>query len=342
MQTTQIRTEHNVKLPAADVGHLWTFYQNDTMAICTIKAFLAQVEDEQVRSVLDFSLQLAQAHVQKLRAFFSEEQIPIPDGFSEQDDLMKDAPRLFTDDFYLFYIQNLGKLGLEGYTKALSNAGRLDVCEYFTECLNESARLLNKATEILFSKGIFIRAPYIQPAKKVEYVQEQSYLGSLLGSHRPLSAIEISGIHFNLVQNQLGRTLMMGFSQVANHKKVREHFLKGRDISDKQVEVFGSLLSKEFLPSASAWSILPTDSTTPPFSDKLMMFHTTILCGAGIGHYGRSLGVSPRHDLAAVYTRLIAEIGTFANDGAKIMIENGWLEQAPQTTDRDQLAKERG
>jgi len=29
-----------------------------------------------------------------------------------------------------------------------------------------------------------------------------------------------------------------------------------------------------------------------------------------------------------------------AEDGAKLMIENGWLEQPPQATDRDELAKE--
>jgi hypothetical protein len=43
--------------------------------------------------------------------------------------------------------------------------------------------------------------------------------------------------------------------------------------------------------------------------------------------------------LAADYIRLTAEIAAFAEDGLNIMIDNGWLEQPPQATDRDKLAK---
>jgi hypothetical protein len=56
-----------------------------------------------------------------------------------------------------------------------------------------------------------------------------------------------------------------------------------------------------------------------------------------IAHYGRSLGLSPRRDLGANYVRLTAEIALFTEDGANIMIDNGWLEQPPHATDRDQL-----
>ncbi|MEK4159435.1 MULTISPECIES: DUF3231 family protein [Paenibacillus] len=253
-------------------------------------------------------------------------------------DVNKEAPRLFTDDFYLFYIQNVGKMGMEFYTMSLSNCARLDICEYFTECLNESARLLNKATEIMLTKGTFIRAPFIPVSKKVEYVQKQSYIAGWFGHRRPLNAIEMSQIYFNLIQNQLGRTLLMGFSQVAKSKQVRDYMVRGRDIADKHVEIFGSLLSKEFLPSASAWDTMPTESTVTPFSDKLMMFQTATLNAIGIAHYGRALSLSPRRDLGANYVRLTAEISQFAEDGTNIMIENEWLEQPPQATDRDQLA----
>lgn len=63
-----------------------------------------------------------------------------------------------------------------------------------------------------------------------------------------------------------------------------------------------------------------------------------MLNGMGIGHYGRSLGSSPRRDLGTHYTRLISEVILYVEDGTNIMIENGWLEQIPQATDRNQLA----
>jgi hypothetical protein len=265
--------EHKIKLTASEIAYLWTSYQNDSLAICTIGTFLLKVEDEEIRSILEFAMKLSLAHIPKIKSIFKKELIPIPDALSLELDMNKEAPRFYTDDFYLFYIQNIGKVGLAAYTTALSNCARLDICEYFTECLNESARLLNKATETMLSKGTYIRSPYIPEAKKVEYVQKQSYLAGWFGHRRPLNVIEISNIYFNLIQNQLGRTLLMAFSLVVESPQVRNYMLRGRDIADKHVEIFGSLLGKEFLPSASAWSTIPTDSTIAPFSDKLMMFH---------------------------------------------------------------------
>ncbi|HEY0826613.1 MAG TPA: DUF3231 family protein [Bacilli bacterium] len=334
-------TEHKIKFTSAEIANLWTSYMNDSMAICTVGSFLKHVEDIEIRSVLELSMQLSQAHIKKLESFFLEENLPIPDGFSEEVDVNQDTPRLFTDDFYIFYIQNVGKGGLVTYSLALSNSSRLDLCEFFTECLIESTKLFNKTTEIMLEKGNFIRAPYIPDPHKVEYVHKQSYLAGLLGPQRPLNVVEISNIYFNLIQNQLGRSLIMGFSQVAESKQVRDFFVRGRNISDKHVEVFGSILSKEYLPSASSWSTLPTDSTIAPFSDKLMMFQVLALNAAGIGNYGVGIGFSARSDMGATYVRLVAEIMKFTEDGANIMIENGWLEEPPHAVDRDKLAEVR-
>lgn len=335
----QPQTKHHIKLASAEIANIWTSYMNDSMASCVVGSFLSHTDNTEIRSVLDFALKTSQAHIDKLQSFFNEEHLPIPDALSVKEDVNKEAPPLFTDDFYLFYIQNIGKAGMLAYSIALANSARLDICEYFTECLSESARLYNKATEIMLAKGIFIRSPYIPEAKQVEYVQHESYMAGWFGNRRPLNVIEMSSIFFNLIHNQLGRALLIGFSQVAKSQEVREYMLRGRDIADKHVEIFGSLLSSEFLPSASTWSTMPTDSTIPPFSDKLMMFHTITLSGGGVGYYGNSLATSPRRDLSADYARLIAEVGHYSEDGATIMIKNGWLEQPPQATNRDQLAK---
>jgi hypothetical protein len=36
---------------------------------------------------------------------------------------------------------------------------------------------------------------------------------------------------------------------------------------------------------------------------------------------------------------MIAEVGTFVEDGASIMINNGWFERPPQSIDRANLSK---
>jgi hypothetical protein len=47
---------------------------------------------------------------------------------------------------------------------------------------------------------------------------------------------------------------------------------------------------------------------------------------------------SPRSDIETIYITLSAEIAKFSKDGAKMMIENGWLEEPPQSPDRKKLA----
>lgn len=37
-----------------------------------------------------------------------------------------------------------------------------------------------------------------------------------------------------------------------------------------------------------------------------------------------------RRDLAVVYSRLIAETGTHADDGAELLIKNQWMEKIPK------------
>lgn len=75
-------TNHKIELTSAEIANLWSNYMSDTSAICTIGSFLSHVDDTEIRSILEFAIQLSQAHVQKLQSIFTEEQHPIPDGFS--------------------------------------------------------------------------------------------------------------------------------------------------------------------------------------------------------------------------------------------------------------------
>jgi hypothetical protein len=333
-----METKHHIDLTSAEMANLWTAYINDTMVICVLKYALATVQDTEIRSVLEFALQLSQSHVQQITTIFNEEQIPIPDGFNENEDLNLQAPPLFTDTFYLTYIHNMAKIGIESYGMALANSSRTDQSQHFTNCLTEYTQLFNQALQVLLSKGNHTRSPHIPKPKQVQYVQKQSYLTGWFGKRRPLNAIEIANIYFSMIRNILGEALVTGFSQVARSQGVRNFMIRGRDISAKHIEIFGSVLSEDHLPPASKWDAEATDSTVAPFSDKLMMFHVTALGSIGVSHYGASLGTSARRDLGALYSRLMAEIVQYAEDGANIMIDNGWLEQPPQAPDRDQLA----
>lgn len=126
----------------------------------------------------------------------------------------------------------------------------------------------------------------------------------------------------------------MGFRQVIRDKKAQEFITRGKEIANKHVQIFSNLLAKEDLPASMPWDSEVLDATEPPFSDELIMFHTVALISYGLGFYGLSLSTAFRRDIASAYTRLMAEVGQYLDDGAKIMIENNWLEKIPEAPER--------
>jgi hypothetical protein len=96
-------------------------------------------------------------------------------------------------------------------------------------------------------------------------------------------------------------------------------------------------MKKESLPVPMSWDSAITDSTSTVFSDKLVMFHVAAMIAAGVGNYGMAMAASPRRDIGLKYASLIPEISLYSEDGANIMIKHGWMEEPPQSDDRDQL-----
>ncbi|MBB6454701.1 hypothetical protein HNQ94_003190 [Salirhabdus euzebyi] len=329
-----------IKLSTSEMAHLWTTYINDSLANYVLSYFANRVEDKKVKKILDFAISISQNHLIYLKFLFEKENFPLPTGFTSNDVNLA-APRLYSDSFYLYYLKNMALIGGNGYSLALGNSARVDIVKYFKECVGESSDLYEKSSKLLLEKGLFLRPPQINTPKKIDFVNDQSFLTGWFGKRRPLTSIEIMNLHLNIERNDLGRALLTGFQQVAKSKEVRNYVQRGIKISSKHIEVFGSILSESGLPSPMIWNTLPTESTEETFSDKLIMFHISALTAASTSHYGTSVGSSPRRDIGTHFTRLTSEILKYAEDGANIMIKNGWLEQPPSTTDRNKLSKDK-
>lgn len=320
------------------MANLWTTYMNDSMATCVTKYFLAKVEDQEVRPVLEYALSLSEQHIREIEGIFSKEQFPIPEGFSEKDCNLG-APRLFSDVYFLIYLQNMSRVGLTAYSWALPIMARADIRHFFREALLQTMELADKVTDVMLSKGIFRRPPFISTPTEVAFVKKQSYLTGWFGDRRPLDGLEITQLYHCILSNIFSKALLIGFSQVARSTAVREYMVRGKYIAGKHIEVFSSLLNQEDLPAPPSCEPEVTDSAEPPFSDKLMMFHTRSLSLAGIANYGTGLATTMRHDVSSHFVRLSAELGHYGDDGANIMIDQGWMEQPPQASDRAGLAK---
>lgn len=327
-------------LTSAEIASIWTAYMNDSMSKCILGYFLKDIEDEEIRTVVQYAYDLSSSHLKSLINLFQQEQLPLPTGFTDED-VNLNAPRLYTDPFILSYINHMAKVGMLAYSGFISMSARKDIKLYFMAGLQETTELFDKGTDLSLSKGLFTRAPYIAYPTKTDFVDSKKYLSgiSLFSKKRPLNAVEISHLYMNIQTNLIGSKLSISFAQTSPREKIQKWMLRGRDISQKHIQIFTKVLLENDIQPPVSSDIAISDSTIPPFSDKLALFHMGLLSAAGTGNYATSAAASQRSDLILNYERLSVEIAQYAKDGADMMIQNEWLEQPPGTLDKDKLAR---
>ncbi|CAN7533142.1 DUF3231 family protein [Paenibacillus sp. LjRoot153] len=327
---------NNIRLTAPEIASLWTQYMFDTMSILFSQYALEHIDDKDIRELYETALELSINHVQHIKDFLTQENYPIPQGFTEQD-VNKKAPRLFQDPFYIYYLYVMTLQGMTGYSLSVSTSIRSDIRKYYIACNKETMMLFDKTIDAMLKKGLYTRPPVIDPPVSVDFIKHQSFLTGWLGERRPLTVLEIGDITFNMIKMNLHAALKVGFIQVAKSEEVRQFIMKGHKIANKQIETFDSIFREENLNSPISWQSLVTNSTLTPFSDKYLMYQVQLSTQLTIAFYGTAFSVNARRDLSAQYILFTGELAKFAEDGANLMIKNGWLEEPPKASDRKAL-----
>lgn len=330
---------HNAPLTASELARIWQANAYYTMLRCVFKHFLNTLADQDLRSHVEEAISMFETRIDRTAEILGKEGHPIPKGFADHD-LDLATPRLFTDLYYYHYILSMARIGMQMGSMNLAHSVRADVRDFYTESVASTMRYYNRFSEIMLEKGIYIRSPVTNIFKEADIVEKQDFLRGFLGERRPLLELEIDHLFFGIRNNVIGGALATGFQQVARSDKVRAYLARGAEIAQKHVNIFSRALQKENIPVPMHSGELVTDSTIPPFSDKLMMQHVVVLTVVGIGNYATAMASSLRHDLSVNFLRLMGEAANFGEDGVNIMIENGWFEEPPRITDRRELAKD--
>ncbi|MCD8510607.1 MAG: DUF3231 family protein [Bacillus sp. (in: Bacteria)] len=323
---------------SSELGDLFANYLGDSLFKCVFEHHLQVVEDNDIKEFLEFGLETGQKHLQMIRDIYEKENIPLPVGFGEED-VRKDAPRLFSDIFMVFYMTEMARAGLHTYASALSTSYRQDIINYFTMCLDDSTIIYNKGVHLLLSKGMDTAPPIIPYPKKVDFVEKDSFISVLAGKSRPVTALEIKHLQININTNTLGKAIMLAFSQIASSEELKAYFKRGANLANEQIVELGKLLLNDNLPTPKILDVHITDTTASPFSDKLLLYHAVLSTGIGIQNYGTAISKIMRHDIHLQFTTLSTSIGKFGNDGMELMIKKGWLEEPPTAADRDKLSR---
>lgn len=326
----------NIELSCTEIGGLWGVFYQESLSFCFLTYFVKHVQDTEIAPLAGEALKVAEGRLDRIRKFFVDEHFPVPMAFTEAD-VKPDAPPLFHDPFILSYLYMMNRLSMVNYAYVASNNVRLDVLDFFTECLHTSTEAFGKAVKLLLSKGIYDRPPKMNYPDRIEFVQDRSMISGFLSKDRPLNAIELTEIFFNIERNYFSVLIMMAFAQVVEDGKLKKFILKGKAISEKQIKFFNNLLLKSELLGTVPTAMEVTASTVSPFSDKLIVAMVNALNSVDISLISHALSVSMRVDLVAQYTKIVGEVMLYAKETFDIMVERNWLEQPPLVTDRDKL-----
>ncbi len=326
-------------LTAAEVSALWLQYTGDSMSICVYKYFLNIVENNEIKSILELSLQLSESHITKISEFLKNANFQIPIGFTESD-VNVNAPRLFSDQFLLFYSYIMTIHGLTAYSLAITNFERRDLQDYFFECTATSKDLFQKIVELAKGQQKFASVPTIPSPQGAKFMETTGMISNLVGDKRPLNGSEISTLFFNSTKTGFIKSLSLAFSQVAESEDVRDFMIKNMKLAGKDAESFNDILIQDNLPIPDKWDAEITDSTVSPFSDKLIMFHSGFLINAALTYYGASLGSSFRSDILLNYSKVFTHAMEAGALSYRIMVKHGWLEKQPEAIDRKALTQD--
>ncbi|ENH96628.1 hypothetical protein J416_09634 [Gracilibacillus halophilus YIM-C55.5] len=332
--------EHNIHLTSSEIGSLWTIYMNETMSECMLRFMLQHIQDEDIEPIVRYAYDISSNHVKQLTAIFESEHFAIPKGFGDEDVNME-APWLFTDSFCLTYVNQMSKVGMVTYSSFVSMSYKRSIRDFVSNALNDVLSLFNESMDVSLAKGLNARHPYIEVPHHSSFIHHNNYFSGLnpFSDKRPLNAIEISHLYLNVMTNSLGENLCLAFAQTSPMQEVQDFMLKAKKMSQKHIKIFSETLQDNDIQTPQVPDVSISNSTTPTFSDKLMMFHLTLIISTGTGNYVMAGAVSQRIDLVLNYERLSFEVGQLAKRAANLMVKYHWLEQSPGTPNREQLAK---
>ncbi|MFC3040729.1 DUF3231 family protein [Virgibacillus xinjiangensis] len=334
-----METEHNIRLTSPEIASLWTTYMNNSMSSCMLKYFIEKTQDTDILPILEHALEIAEEIMEDIKAIYEKENHAIPVAFNESEDVNFQAPALYSDSFHLRFVHNMARHGMTSYGASFAGSTRSDVRELNSKAIDLTRKLYNESLQVSLEKGLYSRAASIPIPDKVEFVEKQGYLTGWFGERRPMNSIEIMHFYNNMERNAVGKALLLGFAQTSSSKEVSNYMVRGAHIANKVIEMLAGILAEENLSQSPTLDSEVLHSTTQPFSDKLMMFQVSMLIGLSVGYYGVALGTVARRDLGSKFVRITMEAVQYAEDGANIMINHGWMEKPPASIDNIEIAK---
>ncbi|MEK5107382.1 DUF3231 family protein [Cytobacillus sp. FSL K6-0129] len=333
--------EKDQRLTASELAQLWNAYMNNKMYKCVLQYFYEKADKGEIKEFIETAIEMCDEIIFDITTIYNKNNHPLPKAFSEEEDVNVTAPKLYSDVFILAYMHDMTRYGIIGYGTALAIAIHEDVDQVFTKALEKGSQLYRWAIKLQQEKGVFHPSPSIPIPEKIEIAEKNSYLNGFISEQRALSVVEIMNVYNDMQRNALGKALFLGLCQTVTSNDIKKFLRKGLDLFDENVQEFANTLIKDSISVSPTWDSEVLNSTTPPFSEKLMLYQVVIFIATLSGYYGTALGTTTRRDLTVMYAKIMTETLDLGNQSASLLIKYGWLEQAPQSVDHRNISKKK-
>jgi len=333
-------TEAKVQLTSSELGTLWMTYISTSGRLIMYDFFKIKTIDKEAQNILDSYIAEVQNVQNSIVNIFNNEGAVIPIGFDEHDE-MKGPSTLYDDFFHIMFLRQTMKLNF-GHSAVYSSMSYMkEVNDVFKLNYDISNKYYMLTTNYLLGKGVLARPPGVTMPKQVEFIEDKNYMSrfNLFSDKRSLNTIEVGYINEAIEDNIWAMQLLTGFAQVAKEREVKKYFITGKELAKKTIAELSDVLSQSDIQPPSTWVGKVTDSTQPPFSDKLMMYINSLISTTALGFTALGTSFSMRNDLPLKLALISKDTFMYAKEGAKIMIKHRWMEEPPQMEDRNQLIK---
>ncbi|AST91022.1 MULTISPECIES: DUF3231 family protein [Sutcliffiella] len=323
-----------VPLTSTELSNIWAAYLMSNLIMKLTEYFSTTTDDEDIKIIVEKMFNASQQNIEKLTTFFMKEDFPTPIGFTERD-VVKEASKVFSDTFILYFCHDITLLALTTYPSALSDCTRKDTRNYFHTALETTIQLQDETVELMLEKGIYLKPPQLTFEKKVEFVDSKKYLSKSLSEARALNAAEIANITRIIHRAYFSKMIFVTFNKLSNDEELKKHFGKGRDVIESTIDSLKEVLEEENVPISASGDYQIFDVEVSPFSDKLMLYFVNACLGMFcFTMIGQALNTTLRSDIILKLTNINNKMKKYYGESLFLTINKDWFEQPPQAVDR--------
>lgn len=329
---------NSIPITSPEIAYLWNTYLLNSKSKYILMYAVAKCDDRNLRSVLQRALDLSARSLDKVKEIFDGENQRVPYGFS-QDDVYVNAPKIYTDKSMLYTLKIYIAVGLSNYGTAVALTPRKDIRKFFTDSMITSIELSNEIDDILLEKGIYLRMPSIPTTQNVEFAEDKSIIGKIIGHKRPLTALEISSVYHCSMVNSISEAYILGIAQTIKDTRLKEFLSRTRKTLKEQTETLNEILHKEDLSFPPNLESEVLKSSEPIFSDRLSMFTSFATLADVLATFSIGKLEAIRKDVVMTLSQLNTEILLLVKDATDLMLERDWYEEMPKNISREDIIR---